>query len=181
MRNTEKNVDNRGFSLVELLIAMTILMVLTMMVFIGIGTSRRRDAERYAKELQNQIQLTQTTALSRAGQWRIALYRDTSGRYYCVTQHSDAADGTQQEESWVDYGKRTELGREGAIHWAPEAGGAGDAAAQQGADTRIWSCRFDSNTGERVAYDGTLLVSGAGTCYRITVYRENGYCEVEKQ
>lgn len=180
MRTMKKNVDNRGFSLIELLIAMTILLIFTLTVGIGIGTAHRRDAERYAKELQNQIQMTQTDALSKTGQWRLALYQDSTGRYYCTAQHSDSAQLIPEDESWMDYGKRTELGRSPAIVWKLDSGTPQSAIAQAGS-TLIWQCRFDPETGARISYDGALLVEGTGKTYKVTVYRENGYCEVERQ
>ena len=46
-----KDNTNSGFSLIELIIAMTILLVLSGMIFLGSDSARRKETEKYAAAL----------------------------------------------------------------------------------------------------------------------------------
>jgi type II secretory pathway pseudopilin PulG len=177
-----KHVDNKGFSLLELLIALTILMIMTLVITIGIGMYRRRDAERYARALQNQIQMTQTVSMTKTGTWRLALYCKNK-KYYCVQEVKKDGNGSS-EMVWEQSGKKTELGFDGAVHWEKK----NSQSPASGADPdliMVW--QFASDTGACVDENGNVITTAAditaknGSHYRITVYGVNGYCEVEKQ
>ena len=54
-----KDNTNSGFSLIELIIAMTILLVLSGMIFLGSDSARRKETEKYAAALGNEILMAQ--------------------------------------------------------------------------------------------------------------------------
>jgi type II secretory pathway pseudopilin PulG len=177
-----KHVDNKGFSLLELLIALTILMIMTSVIMIGIGMYRRRDAERYARALQNQIQIMQTASMTKTGTRRLALYCENK-KYYCVQEVKRDGNGAS-EVVWEASGKETELGFDGAVHWEKKNG----QSSVSGADPdliMIW--QFASDTGACVDENGNVITAAVGVTakngndYMITVYGVNGYCEVDKQ
>jgi prepilin-type N-terminal cleavage/methylation domain-containing protein len=184
MKNTLKHVDNRGFSLIELLIAIAILIVLTTAATIGIGISRRRDTERYVKALQNQIQLNQTFSMTKAGEWRLTLYRDSSRhKYYCVQEVKNSSGN-----GWTEYGNQVELGPEAAISWNPDRSADSDGAVpmpvytwQFYSDTGAWKDSSGAVGSGTASMDVLRANAKVGKSYDVIVYKENGYCEVVSQ
>ena len=73
-RQMMKDNTNSGFSLIELIIAMTILLVLSGMIFLGSDSARRKETEKYAAALGNEILMARTASMSKAGKWRLGLY-----------------------------------------------------------------------------------------------------------
>jgi prepilin-type N-terminal cleavage/methylation domain-containing protein len=170
MRLSERNVDNAGFSLVELLIAITILVILISATTLGIGAAHRRDTERYAGALKNAIQLTQTTTMTKAGQWRLVLVLDNaSSRYYCVQQHRE-----DSNSEWQESGTRVDLGASGTVQWT--SGYAVPETETQAGLVHIW--RFDPDTGACICGTERAQIQGPGRTWQVTVYRTNGYCEM---
>lgn len=176
-----------GFSLIELLIAMSILMIFSGLFFLGINASRRKDTEKYAVELSNQIRLLRTVSMSKAGEWRLALY-ESDGEYRCVQERMmTAEDGSH---SWTAASEMVKMGHKGAVIFKgavyEEAAGEGtgeenapgnSSENDSGNGTLIRSWRFDRDTGACIEGDGILEVSGPGKTMEIAVYRENGRCE----
>jgi prepilin-type N-terminal cleavage/methylation domain-containing protein len=184
MKNTLKHVDNRGFSLIELLIAIAILIVLTTAATIGIGISRRRDTERYAKALQNQIQLMQTVSMTKTGTRRLALYCKNK-KYYCVQEiktDGNAADGTPAV-TWESIGSHTALGYDGAVTWMKKNSSVDETTESE--PVMVW--QFSSDTGACISEAGSVVTKEIsvtaknGYGYTIRLYGVNGYCEVTKQ
>lgn len=175
--------DNAGFSLIEMLITVAILSVLIGLVFLGTGLSRRKETDRFSRELCNQIRLTRTVAMSKSGYWRLCLYLN-DGDYYCVQEK-----GTKDETgvlSWEARSERITLGHEGGVTYtyykeAGEAAGLEDSYPEvtESGDSgqRICEWRFDRDTGACVKGAGILEIAGPGKTKNLTVYRENGYCQ----
>jgi hypothetical protein len=151
-------------------------MVMTLVTMLGIGVYRRHDAERYAKELQNQIQLMQTVSMTKTGTRRLALYcRDN--RYYCEQE-------TESDSSnWEASGVNTDLGVEGAVTWTQE----NSSTTQTSESDPIMVWQFSSDTGASVDASGQTvtkvlgITAKGGKGYTVTVYGVNGYCEVERR
>ena len=83
-----KDNTNSGFSLIELIIAMTILLVLSGMIFLGSDSARRKETEKYAAALGNEILMARTASMSKAGKWRLGLYLKEK-EYYCILESEE--------------------------------------------------------------------------------------------
>ena len=94
-----KDNTNSGFSLIELIIAMTILLVLSGMIFLGSDSARRKETEKYAAALGNEILMARTASMSKAGKWRLGLYLKEK-EYYCILESEEKASGESGGVYW---------------------------------------------------------------------------------
>jgi prepilin-type N-terminal cleavage/methylation domain-containing protein len=180
MRNTEKHVDNRGFSLIEIILALAIFVTMSSALMIGIGVYLNRNPKRYADALKDEINLARTTAMTKTGEWRLVLYRDTATSD-CYSILETSADPGAENAAWTQYGNRVRMGSGGAVTWTGSTP-TGDTQAESGESGRqvihIWT--FDPDTGACTGGFGSITIRGSGADYKITVYETNGYCEVER-
>ncbi len=178
MRAGKEDKANGGFSLIELIIAMTILLVLSGMLFLGTNSAKRKETEKHVNSLSNQINLSKTSAMSKSGKWRLSLYLKDKD-YYCVHEIEKRKADDEEDTYWEIQSEKVMLGRSGVMKYellSGESGeGSGTEDAAKGTLLHVW--RFDRDTGSCIEGAGTLAVSGAGKTRYLTVYRENGRCE----
>lgn len=170
-----------GFSLIELIIAMTILIILSGVLFLGTGVAKRRETEKYANSLRNQITLSQTAAMAKTGKWRVGLYLKDKD-YYSVHEVEKRTGENEEDVFWEIQSEKVMLGRSGAVNYELKSGESGSttgtADGEKGILLHTW--RFDRDTGSCIEGAGTLAVTGAGKTHYLTVYRENGRCEIDE-
>lgn len=178
MNGGKEDKANGGFSLIELIIAMTILLVLSGMLFLGTNSARRKETEKYVNALSNQINLSKTTAMSKSGKWRLSLYLNDKD-YYCVHETEKRKEDDEEDTCWEIQSEKVMLGRSGTIKYELLSGesGEGSGLADETKGTLIHVWRFDRDTGSCLEGAGILAVTGAGKTQYLTVYRENGRCE----
>lgn len=178
MMNAEKgDKANGGFSLIELIIAMTILLVLSGMLFLGTNSAKRKETEKYVNALSNQINLSKTSAMSKSGKWRLSLYLKDKN-YYCVHEIEKRKADDEEDTYWESQSEKVMLGRSGVMKYELLSGGSGEGGTDDEAKgTLIHVWRFDRDTGSCIEGAGTIAVTGAGKTQYLTVYRENGRCE----
>lgn len=68
--------DNRGLSLVELIVVISIMVVLLGLVSLGVGMLFSRDAERAAKLIDDQISETRLSAMSKQGTFVVKIHTE---------------------------------------------------------------------------------------------------------
>lgn len=191
--------SNNGFSLIELIIAMSILMILSGMVFLGTNSARKKETEKYVNNLSNQIRMNQTTAMSKAGNWRLGLYLKNNN-YYCVHEVEIKPSSDADESFWESRSEEAMMGHSGAVDYElvsgdsseitdPEsseglngladAGRIGESSEEKGTLIHTW--RFNRDTGSCTEGAGTIAVTGIGKTRYLTVYRENGRCEISEK
>lgn len=196
---------NSGFSLIELIIAISILMILSGLVFLGINTAKRKSTDKSARELCNQIQLLRTVSMAQAGEWRLCLY-EKDREYYCIQERlTEVSNGF----AWEAASEKTKLGHKGTVfyemtqdmdHYAGKSGSQGDGGQESGSQGGeswesgsqkgkaqgnggqdgsglVHSWKFDRDTGACIKGAGILEVSGSGRTMEVAVYPENGRCE----
>lgn len=168
---------NAGFSLIEMVLAVAILTFLSGMIFLGTGSFRRKETDRFSRELCNQIRLTRTVAMSKTGYWRLCLYLK-DGDYYCVQERGTKEAGG--EIVWEAKSDTAGLGHEGAVTYTrtdnQDTDQTQETKAGEDSGELIAAWRFDRDTGSCIKGAGTLELVGQGKTKTITVYRENGYC-----
>lgn len=196
---------NSGFSLIELIIAISILMILSGLVFLGINMAKRKSTDKSARELCNQIQLLRTVSMAQAGEWRLCLY-EKDREYYCIQERlTEVGNGF----AWEAASEKTKLGHKGTVfyeltqdmdHDAEKSGTQGDGGQESGSQGGeswvsssqkgkaqgnggqdgsglVHSWKFDRDTGACIKGAGILEVSGSGRTMEVAVYPENGRCE----
>lgn len=77
--------DNRGVSLVELLIVMAIMVVITGGVSLGIGLASSKNATQCAKNMQIAMDKNRTTIMGKKN-GRISFFTDTNGSVYMMEE-----------------------------------------------------------------------------------------------
>lgn len=178
MNAGKEDKANGGFSLIELIIAMTILLVLSGMLFLGTNSAKRKETEKYVNALSNQINLSKTSAMSKSGKWRLSLYLKDKD-YYCVHEIEKRKSDDEEDTYWEIQSEKVMLGRSGVMKYELLSGGSGEGRGveedSKGTLIHVW--RFDRDTGSCIEGAGTLAVTGAGKTQYLTVYRENGRCE----
>lgn len=163
--------NQSGFSLIELIITISILIVLSGMTFLGINFSRGKELNQHTRELCRQIELIQTISMSRSGIWRLGLY-EKDGDYYCVQERKNSSDGG----GWDRMSEPVDLGYKGAIHFPESTPEEEESSLEHG--RLIWEWRFDRDTGACTKGAGLMEISGVGRTQHLTVYLENGTCEI---
>ena len=171
--------SNGGFSLIELIIAMTILLILSGMLILGTGSAKRKETEKYANTLANQLTLSRTTTMSKTGKWRLGLYLKDKD-YYCVHEVEKRAAESEDDTYWETESEKIMLGRSGVMNYKllSGKGGAEDSRDDEDKGILIHAWRFDRDTGSCIEGAGTLAVTGTGKTEYLTVYPENGRCAV---
>lgn len=84
--------DNRGFSLVELIIVMAIMAVLGGVMFMGVGMISGKPADKCAEKLKAVIQSSRVTTMGRTGV-KLELYRAADGR---IMSEQTTSEGTKE-------------------------------------------------------------------------------------
>lgn len=159
---------NSGFSLIELIIAISILMILSGLVFLGINTAKRKSTDKSARELCNQIQLLHTVSMAQAGEWRLCLY-EKDREYYCIQERlTEVSNGF----AWEAASEKTKLGHKGTVfyemtqdmdHYAGKSGSQGDGGQESGSQGgESWeSGSQEGESWESGSQEGESWVSGS--------------------
>ena len=160
--------NNKGFSLMELLAAVAVMGVAMGIFVIGPGVARRKEVDKFARILKDEIEHTQTVSMTREGQWQLTVYEE-DGDMYCAQEH-------QGERGWEQKLNKSFIGHSGALAYTKTEGLSSDDSSLGGL-YRIY--RFDRDTGECIMGSGTGEIKGPGKTVFVTVYEETGRCDIE--
>lgn len=170
--------QNKGFSLIELIIVMAVMAVLSGLLLLSPRVTKRKEIEKYTEQLCEQITMMQSLTMARVGQWRLSMY-EAEGSYYCVQEkkYADSNPAGESTETWgwepqsgeIDFGSGVLY--EGAVEGSTDYEGAGNG------QTPVFVWRFDQDTGACIQGAGTYRISGFGRTKQIKVYAQSGRCE----
>ena len=164
--------NNRGFSLIELLVVVAIMAVLTGGFLVSPAVGRKKIVDTFAHELAGQIQYSKQLSMAREGQWQMTVF-EKDGEYFCVHEN-------KKSDTWSTWSNEEFLGYSGEILCEKtfQDGISGETGGE-GEIYRIY--RFDKNTGRCVAGAGTFTINGYGKQIGVTVYEETGRCEITRE
>lgn len=171
MKTVTKKHNNAGFSLIELIIVIAIMAVMSSALVLGPGVSRRKEVDRFAKELSNQIQQMQTLTMAKAGKWRLAFYENEDS-YYCVQEKKEINPETGTS-TWTATSGQTKLGLAAAVSYRKN----GVETPEAPTDTPHFIWRFNRDTGACIEGAGTYDIRGYNKVKQIKVYEGSGRCK----
>lgn len=90
-------LDNRGFSLVELLTVIAILAVLASFTASAAGHLMSGNVKQAVKTVYSAITSNRTYSMARAGEWELVIEQDTNGQYVLISKGSDPDTGVVDE------------------------------------------------------------------------------------
>ncbi len=104
-RVNNRITDNRGISLVELIVVIAIMSVMVGVTSLGIGMMFTRDAEYVAVRIDDELTEARTLAMSRAGVYTYVLHTDstdTEAGYVRIDVTDDAGTTTEFKKVLLD-------------------------------------------------------------------------------
>lgn len=168
--------QNEGFSLIELMIVMAVIAVLSGLLFLSPRITKRKEIDKYAAQLCDQITMMQSLTMARVGQWRFCMYEE-EGRYYGVQEkkHMTLAGESAGTWDWVPQSGESDFGSgilyEGAVEDST------DYESSENGRTPVFVWRFNQDTGACIRGAGAYRISGFGKTKQIKVYAQSGRCE----
>ncbi len=93
-----------GFTLVELIVVVTILSLLVSFSVVSMASVNRRKATRAGKLIDSELTTLASNAYSRDGSWRLEFEFDETEKCYVLTQQVNTVD-PDKEIAWEDFSK----------------------------------------------------------------------------
>lgn len=172
--------DNRGYSLVELIIVVAIIAAVATTAVLSVGMVFSANAKTCANDIMSAISECKITTMSYGqGNVRLLIYRGSNGNIYSELQTRSKADA-----SWEDYGNGPEnIGArkcsvtDGAGNELPQK--AGDALPTQ--DSEAWAIYYDRSSGSFRSETtvSELHIEGGSKHYRIGLQTLTGKAILE--
>ncbi|MEY8338681.1 prepilin-type N-terminal cleavage/methylation domain-containing protein [Lachnospiraceae bacterium 62-35] len=178
--------NNKGFSLLEVLIAVMIISIALGLFLITPSAVRRKEVSKYAHILKEEIEYAKALSMTREGQWQLTIFEEED-RIYVVQEKKSDGSWTRGfspvfigNKSDITYTK-TWLGNaleeeEKSFTKNPEEDSTN---AESGEEKPYRIYQFDRDTGECIIGSGVLEIKGRGKCIEIIVYEETGRCEIQ--
>ncbi|MCR5674498.1 MAG: prepilin-type N-terminal cleavage/methylation domain-containing protein [Lachnospiraceae bacterium] len=159
-----------GFSLMELLVVLSIIMTMTGITVMGMGSYRGKITERQTRNLADELLLTQNAQQTRPGEFYAELIQEDH-IWMVVVVRETGGEGRLSERTEYD---RKELGSANSLQITDEDGD----SLRENTDGYFHRWQFARETGACTEGTGSLLLSGSGKTFRLTVYGPTGRAEV---
>lgn len=101
--------NNKGFSMVELIVTIAILAIVTGFAMYGISMLNAGDAKKAVKNLSGQLNSLRSSTLAVAGSWQIEVYNDDGVCRIATYQKSTAKGSTYKQKDTVNLGSKIQL------------------------------------------------------------------------
>ncbi len=160
-----------GFSLIELLVVVSIIMTMTGITVMGMGSYRGKVTERQTRNLADELLLAQKAQQTRPGHFRLALRQEEHSWAAVILRTMD--DEEHAGSMWTEY-DRKDLGSLNSLNVTDENG----RMLQERSDGAYAVWRFDRETGACTTGAGSIILRGPMKSYRLTVHAPSGLAEV---
>ncbi|MEG1902480.1 MAG: type II secretion system protein [Clostridium sp.] len=176
----KRESKNAGFSLIELMVVIAVVGVLSTLLFVNPQIGRRKEVDRYTRELCTQITLMRTISMAKAGEWRLVMY-EREREYYCIQEKKEP--DAEGKLMWTEQTGAIPFGHVGAVRYVKMTDGTNEGAVDSepvDGQRTIFVWRFNRDTGACLEGAGKFAISGAGKTREIKVYAQSGRCEAEQ-
>lgn len=163
--------ETQGFSLVELLVVLSIVMTMTGITVIGMGSYRGKITERQARTLSDELLFVQKAQQTKPGDFSVRLIQEE--HVWIVQVMRSLETGKNGRQSFTEY-ERKELGSANSLKISDAEG----RSLRERSDGVFGEWRFDRESGACTLGEGSLLFSGSGKTCRMTVFGPTGRAEV---
>ena len=160
-----------GFSLVEPLVVLSIIMTMTGITVMGMGSYRGKVTERQTRNIADALLLAQNSQEVKPGVFRAELCQEDHTWVLVVrrTLNPEAHGGTV----WTEY-DRQELGSANSLRISDGEG----RSLQSDSSGCYYHWGWDRESGACTEGAGSIILSGSGKSYRLTVYEPTGRAQV---
>ena len=96
----KRQLNNHGFSLLELLVVMAIIAVVTVVTMIGINVLYKGNAKKLNKNLYSTISELKTNTMSKAGDWQVVIKKDGGDYVISMMWKKDSSSEYVEKDSY---------------------------------------------------------------------------------
>lgn len=96
----KKQLNNHGFSLLELLVVMAIIAVVTIVTMIGINVLYKGNAKKLNKNLYSTISELKTNTMSKVGDWQVVIKKDNGDFVISMMWRKDSTSEYIEKDSY---------------------------------------------------------------------------------
>lgn len=159
-------LNKKGFSMIEVIICLAMLAILSVSAFSLSGHIKYANTKKCAKLLNQTLEQSRMTSMSKAGKWKLYLYRYDGELYYNLTN-----------EASLDKSKGRKVGGSKINLYYMEKGSSSETKLS---NTKVLQIGFERSTGAYSNADGstiftTLRVAGEeGKGYTIELVEKTG-------
>ena len=101
--------NNKGFSMVELIVVIAIMAVLTGLIALGVNVMRAGDTKKANVTIAEMLQKTRTNAMAIVGLWQLEIYND-NGRCYVASYKQKPKDNPTDPDKPFELVEKKEIG-----------------------------------------------------------------------
>lgn len=105
----KSGLDNKGFSMIELIVTIAILAIATGFAMFGISMLNAGDTKKASKSLSGEIAALRSSTLAKAGVWQLEIYNDNDSIKTVTYQKSSATGSSYERKDSSTLGSRISL------------------------------------------------------------------------
>ncbi|MBR4529499.1 MAG: prepilin-type N-terminal cleavage/methylation domain-containing protein [Lachnospiraceae bacterium] len=161
-----------GFSLIELLVVISVIMTMTGITVMGMGSYRAKITERRTREIADELLLAQNSQQIRPGIFRARLMQEGHDWVIAVERTMDTEQ--KKDPAWSEFDRKS-LGSSNSLRIMAANG----KLLQSDSTGTYHEWRFDRETGACTGGAGEILLEGSGKTYRLTVFPVTGRTQIQ--
>lgn len=173
-----KQLNNHGFSLLELLVVMAIIAVITVVTMIGINVLYKGNAKKLNKNLYSTISELKTNTMSKAGNWQVVIKKDGGDYVISMMWKKDSSSEYVEKDSYRCGAARITFTYENGSPSAAKADFSTDEMvieyARDNGQVRAVKVGSDNYVNKDDAQSGTFVIKTSGTEYTSELWYATG-------
>lgn len=174
----KRQLNNHGFSLLELLVVMAIIAVVTVVTMIGINVLYKGNAKKLNKNLYSTISELKTNTMSKAGDWQVVIKKDGGDYVISMMWKKDSSSEYVEKDSYRCGAGRISFTYENGTPSAAKADFSTDEMvieyARDNGQVKAVKVGSDNYVNKDDAQSGTFIIKTSGTEYTSELWYVTG-------